>query len=66
MDCPVFGSRDEAASGGLWVLAGGKREVFDRISPILEAMGETVHYMGECGKGSAMKLVGNLIVASQL
>jgi 3-hydroxyisobutyrate dehydrogenase-like beta-hydroxyacid dehydrogenase len=66
MDVPVFGSRDEAASGGLWVLAGGKREVFDRISPILEAMGETVHYMGECGKGNAMKLVGNLIVASQL
>jgi 3-hydroxyisobutyrate dehydrogenase-like beta-hydroxyacid dehydrogenase len=66
MDVPVFGSRDEAASGGLWVLAGGKREVFDRVHPILQAMGETVHYMGDCGKGSAMKLVGNLIVASQL
>ena len=66
MDVPVFGSRDEAARGGLWVLAGGKRQVFDRVRPILEAIGETVHYMGDCGKGSAMKLVGNLIVASQL
>jgi 3-hydroxyisobutyrate dehydrogenase-like beta-hydroxyacid dehydrogenase len=66
MDVPVFGSRNEAANGGLWVLAGGKRDVFERIQPTLRAMGETVHYMGDSGKGSAMKLVGNLIVASQL
>lgn len=66
LDVPVFGSRDEAAGGGLWVLAGGKRDLFDRVRPILDAIGETVHYMGESGKGTAMKLVGNLIVASQL
>jgi 3-hydroxyisobutyrate dehydrogenase-like beta-hydroxyacid dehydrogenase len=66
LDVPVFGSRNEAARGGLWVLAGGKRDVFDRVRPILDAMGETVHYMGESGKGSSMKLVGNLIVAAQL
>jgi 3-hydroxyisobutyrate dehydrogenase-like beta-hydroxyacid dehydrogenase len=66
MDVPVFGSRNEAANGGLWVLAGGKRDIFERMQPILLAMGETVHYMGVCGKGSAMKLVGNLIVAAQL
>jgi 3-hydroxyisobutyrate dehydrogenase-like beta-hydroxyacid dehydrogenase len=66
LDVPVFGSRNEAASGGLWVVAGGKRDVFDRVRPILDAISETVHYMGETGKGAAMKLVGNLIVASQL
>jgi len=66
LDIPVFGSRNEAATGGLWVLAGGKRQVFDRVRPILDAISESVHYMGESGKGSAMKLVGNLIVASQL
>lgn len=66
LDTPVFGSRNEANSGGLWVLAGGKRDVFHRIKPILDTIGETVHYMGEAGKGAAMKLVGNLVVASQL
>ncbi|HUB24932.1 MAG TPA: NAD(P)-dependent oxidoreductase [Tepidisphaeraceae bacterium] len=66
LDTPVFGSRNEAASGGLWVLAGGKSDVFERVRPILDAIGESVHYMGDCGKGAAMKLVGNLIVASQL
>jgi len=66
LDIPVFGSRNEAATGGLWVLAGGKRQVFDRVRPLLGSIGETVHYMGDSGKGSAMKLVGNLIVAAQL
>lgn len=66
LDVPVFGSRNEAANGKLWVLAGGKWAVFDRVRPILNAIGETVHFMGESGNGTAMKLVGNLIVASQL
>jgi 3-hydroxyisobutyrate dehydrogenase-like beta-hydroxyacid dehydrogenase len=66
LDTPVFGSRNEAASGGLWVLAGGERGVFERVRPILQTLGETVHYMGETGAGAAMKLVGNLVVASQL
>ena len=66
LDVPVFGSRNEAAGGGLWVLVGGRREVFERVRPILDAIGESVHYIGEHGKGTAMKLVGNLIVASQL
>jgi 3-hydroxyisobutyrate dehydrogenase-like beta-hydroxyacid dehydrogenase len=66
LDVPVFGSRNEAASGGLWVLVGGSRQTFERVRPILDAIGATVHYMGESGNGAAMKLVGNLIVASQL
>lgn len=66
LDVPVFGSRNEAARGGLWAVAGGRRDPFDRVRPILDAMSESVHYMGESGKGSAMKLVGNLVVASQL
>src|SRR5258706_6254395 len=46
MDTPVFGSRNEAASGALWLLAGGKPEVFERVRPILGAISESVHYMG--------------------
>lgn len=66
IDAPVFGSKGEAASGGLWVVAGGSPEVFERAKPILEAISETVHYMGLGGSGARMKLVGNLIVAAQL
>jgi len=66
LDAPVFGSKNEAAGGGLWIVVGGKREVYDRVKPVLELLSETTHYMGESGKGSSMKLVGNTIVAFQL
>ena len=66
LDAPVFGSKGEAESGGLWVVAGGDRDVFDRVRAVLSAIAESVHYMGGAGSGVRMKLVGNLLVASQL
>lgn len=66
LDAPVFGSKNESAAGGLWILVGGKPDVFERVKPILEPLSDTIHYMGEVGKGTSMKLVGNLIVASQI
>lgn len=66
LDAPVFGSKNEAASGGLWIVVGGKKEVYEQVKPIFESLSETTHYMGGAGMGTSMKLVGNLIVASQL
>jgi pyruvate/2-oxoglutarate dehydrogenase complex dihydrolipoamide dehydrogenase (E3) component/3-hydroxyisobutyrate dehydrogenase-like beta-hydroxyacid dehydrogenase len=66
LDAPVFGSKDESAEGKLWVLAAGKKEVFEKVKPVLEKLGQTVHYLGKSGNATAMKLVGNLIVALEL
>jgi len=66
LDAPVFGSKAESRDAGLWILIGGKKAVFDRVLPIFHKISATQHYMGENGKGTAMKLVGNLVVASQL
>jgi 3-hydroxyisobutyrate dehydrogenase-like beta-hydroxyacid dehydrogenase len=66
LDAPVFGSRNEAASGGLWIVVGGDDVAFERLRPVLETLSETVHHMGGPGQGAAMKLVGNLVVAMQL
>ncbi|KRE95469.1 2-hydroxy-3-oxopropionate reductase [Nocardioides sp. Soil774] len=66
LDAPVFGSRDEAANGGLWVVAGGDEATYERVRPVLEAVSETVHHMGGAGAGARMKLVGNAVVAAQL
>lgn len=66
LDAPVFGSKNEAANGGLWIVAGGDRDLFEQVKPILEVLSETTHYMGGTAMGTSMKLVGNLVVASQL
>lgn len=66
LDAPVFGSKGEAAAGGLWIVVGGDRELYEAVKPVLEPLSETTHYMGGTGKGASMKLVGNLVVASQI
>ena len=66
LDAPVFGSKNESADAKLWVLAAGKKDVFEKVRPVLEKLGQTVHYLGKNGNATAMKLVGNLIVALEL
>ncbi len=66
LDAPVFGSRGESRDAGLWIVVGGKKKVFDKLAPIFKTISATQHYMGPNGKGSSMKLVGNLLVAMQL
>jgi 3-hydroxyisobutyrate dehydrogenase-like beta-hydroxyacid dehydrogenase len=66
LDAPVFGSKNEAAGGGLWIVVGGDKALYEEVKPVLEVLSETTHYMGGTGQGASMKLIGNLIVASQL
>jgi 3-hydroxyisobutyrate dehydrogenase-like beta-hydroxyacid dehydrogenase len=66
LDAPVFGTKGEARDGGLWIVIGGPEEVFEQSRSVLEPISETLHYMGEGGNGTKMKLVGNLLVASQI
>jgi len=64
LDAPVHGTKGEANGGGLWIMAGGKRDVYDKTIPLLAVLGETHHYMGEHGKGFAAKLCGNHLVST--
>jgi 3-hydroxyisobutyrate dehydrogenase-like beta-hydroxyacid dehydrogenase len=66
LDAPVHGTKGEARSGGLWIMVGGDRAVYDRAMPLFQAIGETVHYMGSTGKGCAAKLCGNHFVSAIL
>ena len=66
LDAPVFGSKGEAANGGLWIVVGGDEETFESSKIVLEPISASLHYMGPAGNGAKMKLVGNLVVAAQL
>ena len=66
LDAPVFGSKNESADAKLWILAAGNKAVFEKVKPVLEHLGQTIHYFGKNGNAAAMKLVGNLIVALEL
>jgi 3-hydroxyisobutyrate dehydrogenase-like beta-hydroxyacid dehydrogenase len=66
LDTPVFGSRGEAWEGRLDFVCGGERADYDVLKPTLEPLAATTHYLGGNSKGTAAKLVGNLLVAAQM
>jgi len=66
IDAPVSGGDVGAIRGTLSIMAGGEREVFDRVRPLFEAMGKTITYCGPSGSGQATKLCNQVIGALNL
>jgi 3-hydroxyisobutyrate dehydrogenase-like beta-hydroxyacid dehydrogenase len=66
LDAPVFGSKNESAKAKLWIMAAGNKAIFEGVKPVLQHLGQTIHYFGKNGNAAAMKLVGNLIVALEM
>lgn len=62
LDAPVSGGQEKAEKGTLAIMVGGKRDVYDRVSDLLNIMGKS-NYVGEIGAGQVTKLVNQTIVA---
>lgn len=65
IDAPVSGGERGAAEGTLAIMAGGAREDFERLRPVLEVMGRPT-LVGPPGSGSLAKLCNQLIVANTI
>jgi 3-hydroxyisobutyrate dehydrogenase len=61
LDAPVSGGVWGAQRGTLQVMVGGDQTVFERVKPVLGAIGDKVGYMGPIGSGTIAKLVHNMI-----
>lgn len=62
LDAPISGGAAKAADGRLSIMASGSAQAFDGAAPVLDAMAETVHRLGDsAGAGSAMKAVNQLL-----
>jgi 3-hydroxyisobutyrate dehydrogenase-like beta-hydroxyacid dehydrogenase len=62
LDAPVSGGVARAETGDLLVMAGGPAELFERLAPVLDAVGSSVVHCGEHpGDGQAVKLVNQLL-----
>ena len=74
LDAPVFGSKNEAADGGLWIVVGGDKALYEEVKPILAVLSEThplhgrkrpgrVHEVGgQSGGGLQMEALGEAMV----
>jgi 3-hydroxyisobutyrate dehydrogenase len=66
MDCPVSGGCHRAATGNISIFAGGDRDVFERVLPILTAMGRRILHTGPLGSASVLKVVTNYLCTVHL
>lgn len=63
LDAPISGGQEGATKQTLAVMAGGKKEVFEKARHILETIGDPkkVNYVGPSGAGDAMKCINNYL-----
>jgi 3-hydroxyisobutyrate dehydrogenase len=66
LDAPVTGGTWGAEKGELVFMVGGKREMLERVAPVLGAMGKRWFYLGPPGAGQTVKLAMNMILALQV
>lgn len=66
MDAPVTGGDAGARAGTLSILCGAEPELFERVLPVLEAIGTRIRRMGEPGAGQQSKLVNQILIAGAM
>ena len=62
IDAPVTGGVTGAEAGTLTVLGSGEEQAFERVRPLLDAIGANVFHLGEAGTGCLFKLINNVII----
>lgn len=66
VDCPVSGGCHRAKTGNISIFAGCKREVFERVFPLLKIMGRRILHTGDLGSASVLKVITNYLATVNL
>ncbi len=66
LDAPVSGTITPAEKGELTFLIGGNKEDVEFCMPLFESMGKKILHVGENGKGTALKMVINLLLGQAI
>lgn len=61
VDAPVSGGPEGASSATLAIMAGGDPSDYERVKPVLQALGRPT-YVGEAGAGHTVKVINQLMV----
>lgn len=61
-DAPIARTRRAAVEGTLSIMVGGSPEVFAKIKPILDTMGNEITHCGGVGAGQVVKIMNNMVL----
>ena len=66
IECPVSGGCHRADTGNIAIFAGGPREAFEQVLPVLTTMGRRILHTGDLGTASQLKVMTNFLCTSHL
>lgn len=66
LDAPVSGGDIGAKNGTLSIMVGGEKEDFDYLTPVFEAMGKNIIYLGKAGSGQNCKACNQIAIAGTI
>jgi len=66
LDGPVSGGCHRATTGNIAIFVGGKREIFEKILPVLTTIGKKILHTGEIGTASILKVITNYLASVHL
>ena len=64
VDAPVSGAKFKAKDGTLAIMAGGTKEAFAKVLPVLQKLGNQIFHVGPLGAGHAVKALNNYLGAA--
>jgi 3-hydroxyisobutyrate dehydrogenase len=62
LEACMASSIPQARQGLLYLMCGGKAEVFERVKPVLEKLSSSLRYIGEAGKAAQVKALVNMVM----
>jgi 3-hydroxyisobutyrate dehydrogenase len=62
LDAPISGGQIGAIEAKLSIMIGGKKEIVEKVRPILKAVGRAITYCGPLGSGQTTKLANQIMV----
>jgi 3-hydroxyisobutyrate dehydrogenase len=62
LEACMASSIPQAREGKLYLMTGGRREVFESVKPMLEQMSTSLRYIGEAGRAAQVKALVNMVM----
>ena len=64
LEACMASSITQARQGTLYLMCGGKQTVFQRARPVLDALAQTIRYIGPAGEAAKVKALVNMVMNS--
>lgn len=62
LEASMASSIPQARSGTLYLMVGGKKEVLERVRPVLDALSAEIRYVGPAGQAAKLKALVNMVM----